>query len=120
MIVTTSDAEVKTFSLVLKDPVVTKCVLRDDSRNVYFLYDVEGVTEEEYYYSVEVDITYDLLNNRVYDFKLLNDEDEIIYYDRLFVTDIPANEFSVNKLPNGASIYVSHSSDNEYITYGQQ
>jgi hypothetical protein len=118
MLITDLLAGVKTFDLVLKDSDVTYLELRDDSNNTTETYDVTDVFEDEYYYSVEIDILDDLTEGKFYDFKLYSSMDELIYYDRVFATDQQTNNYSINKDSNGDSKYIPHVSTNEYITYG--
>ena len=70
MLITDLLAGVKTFDLVLKDADVAYLELRDDSNNTTETYDVTDVYEDEYYYTVEIDITDDLREGKFYDFKL--------------------------------------------------
>lgn len=118
MLITDLLAGIKTFDLVLKDSDVAYLELRDDSNNTIESYDVTDVFEDEYYYSVEIDILDNLTEGKFYDFKLYSSMDELIYYDRVYATDQQTNSYSINKDSNGDSKYTPHVSTNEYITYG--
>jgi hypothetical protein len=118
MIIWNAQAGIKTISIVTElNYNINKCYLRDDSANIEVLFDIDDIQEAEWFVNVLIDVTEDLLDKRVYDLRLQED-DVIVYKDRVFVTDQSPEEFSVNVAPNDTPLYKPHSSTNEYITYG--
>lgn len=89
---------------------VTKAEFLDEQANTTS----EAVlgTQVDNSYWVDLGITITLKNNFIYMLTLYNDE-EVIFRDKVFVTDQPVSTFSVNK-----NQYINPpSAENQYIIY---
>lgn len=118
MIVLTTSTDTQTIQIIPRrypDDLTIK--LRDDSTNEEVTYQLEsnewnftdevweaintdwntigGYYEEKGYLYIENE--YDLVENRFYDLELLDENGSIIYKDKIFCTNQPTDDFSINR-----------------------
>jgi hypothetical protein len=109
MNVLTTTTEPQELVIVPRSTVFDELIFTDDSTNEPVEIEIDSVTNKGYYQILN--IVCELTENRFYNVELFN-EGALIYRGKVFCTDQPIVNFSVN---NGK--YTSHATTNTYITY---
>ena len=109
MNVLTTTLDPQPLVIIPRSKVFDELIFTDDSENTPFSVTINSVVDNDYF--VTLNIICQLIENRYYDFELLN-QGELVYRGKAFCTDQPIVSFSVN---NGQ--YVSNATTNQYIVY---
>jgi len=109
MNVLTTTLDPQPLNIIPRGKVFDELIFTDDSENIPFSVEIDSVDDKDYF--VTLNIICELVENRFYNFELLN-EGELVFRGKAFCTDQPIVSFSVN---NGQ--YVSNATTNTFIVY---
>lgn len=109
MIILTNDTQAQSFVCIPRSNVFDSIEITDDQTNETVVIEEFDFTEGDYYSTI--DAAFELVENHFYDL-VLKDGTTIVYKDRIFCTNQPIVQFSVN---NGQ--YVSSTTSNTFIVY---
>lgn len=105
MIILLDTNNAQSFSIIPRFYTADYITFTGESTGVTDAYSVTATTDR--YYHV-ISGTFDLVEGNYYTLKVYDDTDEVIYRDRVFVTN--QTNYSVND-----NIYVEYPTDNEFI-----
>lgn len=117
MIILKVDTNPQTFEFIPRSKTYDGLFIRDESENIETQITISSSSSNDYYESITatfniVSPAFTLIENRFYRLLIKNGA-EVIYRDRIFVTNqTDLSNYSVN---NG--VYNSNSSTNEFIIY---
>lgn len=106
MIILLDTSNAQSFSIIPRFYTSDYVTFTSESTGVTDTYTITATTDR--YYHV-ISGTFDLVEGNYYVLKVYNDTDEIIYRDRVFVTNQTVSEYSVND-----NYYVEYPTDNDF------
>lgn len=109
MIILTTSTESQTFVFIPRVGTIDYVGITDDQTNETVEIEDYEYTEGDYYNTIEAE--FNLVENHFYDL-IIKSEEKVLYRDRIFCTNQPIVQFTVN---NGQ--YISSSTANEFIVY---
>lgn len=107
MIILQDTNNAQSFSIIPRFYTADNITFTGESTGVTDAYTISATTDR--YYQV-ITGTFDLVEGNYYTLKVYNDTNEVIYRDRVFVTNQTVSTYSVND-----NIYVDYTTDNEFI-----
>lgn len=116
MIILKVDTNPQSFKFIPRSKTYDGLFLTDESTNVETQVTINSQSTNDYYETITATFhttspAFTLVENRFYKILIKNGTD-IVYYDRVFVTNQNVSTFSVNN-----NVYNSNSSTNEFIIY---
>lgn len=116
MIILKVDTNPQSFKFIPRSKTYDGLFLTDESTNVTTQVTIDNNATNDYYETITATFhtgvpAFSLVENRFYKILIKNGTD-IVYYDRVFVTNQNVSTFSVNN-----NVYNSNSSTNEFIIY---
>lgn len=106
MIILLDTSNAQSFSIIPRFYTSDYVTFTSESTGVVDTYTISATTDR--YYHV-LSGTFDLVEGNYYVLKVYNDEDEIIYRDRVFVTNQLVEDYTINE-----NYYVDYPTDNEF------
>lgn len=110
MQIITKDSGTKSISISPRSDVYTSVTLYNELTNAIVDITNIEITNNAYYKTMTFDIENDLQNDIFYYLTMYNNSN-IVYRDKVFVTNQQPEVYTVNK-----DQYTSHTSNNEFIT----
>jgi len=116
MIILKVDTNPQNFSFIPRSKTYDTLILKDESTNIETQVTIDSSTSNDYYETITATFhttvpVFDLVEDRFYRLIIKNGTD-IVYRDRIFVTNQVITNFNVNK-----NVYESNTSTNEFIIY---
>ena len=116
MIILKVDTNPQSFKFIPRSKTYDGLFLTDESTNVETQVTIDSQSTNDYYETITATFhttspAFTLVEDRFYKILIKNGTD-IVYYDRVFVTNQNVSTFSVNN-----NVYNSNSSTNEFIIY---
>ena len=111
MIILTTSLSPQELKFIPRDYAADSIVLTDEQANTSIFIDGYTFTKDGYY--LKADIYFNLVEDRFYTFKVLNDS-KTVYKGRIFCTNQTVSDYSINK-----NVYTENESTNEYIVYNE-
>ena len=110
------DTNPQSFKFIPRSKTYDGLFIKDESTNVETQITIDSNATNDYYDTITATFhttspAFSLVENRFYRLLVKNGTD-VVYRDRIFVTNQTISEFTVNK-----DVYNSHSSTNEFIIY---